>query len=59
MQTGLDARVLGAFQHVLDRVIDNTRLAVEARLFVGIDGASPLAGIRRDDYVALGLSRFF
>lgn len=41
------------------RVFKNWKIEIEARIFAKIEPASPLGGIRDDDFVALRASRFF
>jgi hypothetical protein len=41
------------------RLGQDWRLAVEARMFIGIDRADVLHGLRRDDVLTVRLSRFF
>jgi hypothetical protein len=41
------------------RLGDSWRIELEGRFFVNVSRRDPLAGIRRDDFVTLRLSRFF
>jgi len=41
------------------RLSDNWKLEIEGRFFNNIPDASPLTGIREDDYITLRINRFF
>jgi hypothetical protein len=54
-----DTRSTIFFVEAERRIGDNWRIELEGRFFLNVSERDPLAGIRKDDFITLRLSRFF